>query len=143
MDLDDKPRHRLGGGCGQLAAAMTEHHAKLYGAVGDLSKLLDELAPKVIGMETVVLDSNGTASRQFRVPFRSLFVDSQSTKLLTVAGMPMQTAAPLAGPGIAYVRIGGAAVCNIRAYQWSIWGGVAGELVTVTVFSQPQAPSAH
>jgi hypothetical protein len=136
MNLDG---HRPGG-CGALAAAMTEHHKALHGAVGDLTKLVDELAPKVIGMETVALDANGTASRQFRVPFQSLFVDSQSAHVLTVAGMPLQTSAPNMGPGIAYIRIGGAAVCNIRSYNWSIWGGAAGELVTVTVFSRPQPP---
>lgn len=119
---------------------MTEHHAKLTGAVGDLSKVLDELVPRVIGLETVVLDANGTAMRQYRVPFRSLFVDSQSAKVLTVAGMPLQTSAPTAGPGVGFVRIGGAAVLNMRAYQWSIYGGNPGELVTVTVYGMPLPP---
>jgi hypothetical protein len=117
-----------------------EHHKHLTGAIGDLSKLLDQLAPKVIGQETVVLDANGTATRQFRIPFRCLYVESQSAQLLTVAGMPMQTAPPHAGPGIAYVKAAGATVANIRAYQWSVWGGTQGDLVTVTVFSVPQPP---
>lgn len=143
MDLDDDKRHRRGlaiGGCAELARGMTEHYGKLHGAIGDLSKLLDELAPKVIGYETVALDANGQATRSYRVPFRAVYVESQSAHLLTVASSPVETDVPVFGPGVGYVKIGGASVLNMRAYTWAIWGGVANELVTVTVFSQPQPP---
>lgn len=119
---------------------MSDHHAKTAGAIGDLSKLLDELAPKVIGYQTYALDANGTATGNYRVPFRALYVESQSIKLLTVASAPVETDTPTFGPGVGYVRIGGASVINLRGYTWAVWGGNAGELVTVTVFSQPQPP---
>lgn len=132
---------RRGGCAAELAERFDQHHAHLIAAVGDLSKVLDELVPRVVGQETIALDANGTATRQFRVPFRSVYVESQSAQVLTVAGMPMQTSPPGTGPGIAHVRPGGAAVANIRAYQWSIWGGTPGDLVTVTVFGHPQPPA--
>jgi len=119
---------------------MGEHHAALTGAVGDLSKLLDELAPKIVGYETVVLDANGAFTRSYRVPFRCIYLESQSTKVLTVAASPGETDVPASGAGVGYVKVGGASVINLRAYSWAIFGGVAGELVTVTTYSQPQPP---
>lgn len=130
-----------GGGCHEkIAAALNDGHGHLVAAVGDLTRLLDQMTPTVVGQETVVLDAGGGAFRQFRVPFRALYVESQSTKLLTVANSTLQSAAPVAGPGVAFVNVGGAAVINFRAYQWSIYGGVAGELVTVTAFGTPMPP---
>lgn len=140
MNLDGKAPRRPGGCAAEMVERVAESHRHVAAAVADLSRVLDELAPKVIALETVALDAAGTATRQYRVPFQCLYVESQSAKVLTVAGMSMQSDAPGAGPGIAYVRAGGAATANIRAYQWSIWGGTAGELVTVTVFSRPQPP---
>lgn len=125
------------------ADAWLEAHRKLAGAVGDLGKLLDDLTPRVIGVQTVVLDAGGTAAVQYRVPFRAISVDSQSAHVLTVANMPLQSAAPASGPGVAFVRAGGFSVINFRAYQWSIYGGAAGELVTVTAFAGPQPPTAR
>ena len=139
MNLGDKAPRRPGG-CHELAERLTESHRHVTAAVAGLSEALTELAPRIIAEETVMLDPNGAATRQYRVPFQCLYVESQSAKVLTVAGMSMQTAAPAAGTGVAYVRAGGATVANIRATVWSIWGGIPGDLVTVTVFSRPQPP---
>lgn len=118
----------------------SEVHGRLTGAVGDLSRVLDELVPRVVGQETVELDANGMFSRQFRVPFRALFVDSLSEAVLTVSNGTPQSDVPGAGPGVAFVRAQGSAVINFRAYQWSIYGGAPGDLVTVTAFGNPQPP---
>ena len=139
MNLDGKGPRRAGGCAAELAERMTESHRHVASAVTDLSALLTEIAPKVLGQESIVLDANGSATRQFRLPFQCVSVESQSAKVLTVAGGG-GSAAPTVGPGVAYVRANGATVANIRAYQWSIWGGNAGDLVTVTVFSRPQPP---
>jgi len=125
-----------------LAAQLVDHHNEQVKALGDISGALQAMAPQVIGQITAVLDANGTANVQYRVPFASLFVDSFSAAVLTVAAAPLQSAAPNAGPGVALIRVGGYAVVNLRAYQWSIYGGAAGERVTVTAYSRPQPPLA-
>lgn len=132
----------LGGGCTQALAAQlldsTEKTHRLTGVMGDLTKVLDRMAPTVIGVQTVILDANGCHTVQYRLPYASLFVDSQSAQLLTIANSPLQTGAPNAGPGVAFVRPGGNAIINFRAYQWSIYGGLPGDKVTVTAFAHPQ-----
>lgn len=144
MDIAPKTSRTERRPCSEaLAAALhhaTEAHTKVAASVGDLSRVLDEMVPRVVGQETVMLDENGSFSRQFRVPFRSIFVDSLSQAILTVTNGTPQSEAPGAGPGIAFVRAGGSAVINFRSYQWSIYGGAAGELVTVTAFGNPQPP---
>jgi hypothetical protein len=136
----------LGGNCTQALAAQlldsTEKTHKLTGVMGDLTKVLDRMTPVVIGVQTVVLDSVGCATVSYRLPYQSLFVDSASAQLLTVANSPLQTGAPNAGPGVAFVRPGGNAVINFRAYQWSVYGGLPGDKVTVTAFAHPHAAHA-
>jgi hypothetical protein len=117
-------------------------HDRLTAVIGDLSGALVKMAPRVIGVQTVVLDANGTAAGQYRLPYQSLFVDSFSASLLTIASMPLQSAAPNAGPGVALIRPGGAAVVNLRSYLWSVYGGTPGERVTVTAYANPQPPTA-
>ena len=125
------------------AASLAATHAESIKAIGDLTRVLDEMIPKVIGQRTYVLDANGSTFDNYRVPFRSITVDSQSTKLLTIANSPLEGAAPGAGAGVAFVRIGGFVVVNFRGYAWSIYGGVAGELVTVAAYANPQVPHSH
>lgn len=131
---DEDPRNQ------ETALAAT--HERLVTVIGDLSGALVKMAPRVIGVQTVVLDALGTASGQYRLPYQSLFIDSFSASTLTVASMPLQSAAPNAGPGVALVRPGGAAVVNLRSYLWSVYGGTPGERVTITAYANPQPPTA-
>jgi hypothetical protein len=105
--------------------------------IGDLGTLLDEMAPRVISTETVVLDANGTATRQYRVPYRSLGVDYFGAATLTVAAAPLAQFAPGPGPGVGKVGPGGFAVLNFRAYEWTLYGN-PGDLITVTAYARPQ-----
>lgn len=123
----------------QAQLTLTLH--ELAGAVGDMRALLDRLTPAVLGQETVQLDSNGQAARQYRVPFSALSVDYFGTGNLTVAAQALREGAPGPGPGVAKVGPGGFAVVNFRAYQWSLYGGNPGELVTVNAFGQPVPPN--
>lgn len=124
-------------GPGPQQAAMLDALGALNVRIGDLGTLLDELAPRVISTETVVLDANGTATRQYRVPFRSLGVDYFGATTLTVAAAPLAQFAPGPGPGVGKVGPGGFAVLNFRAYEWTVYGN-PGELVTITAYARPQ-----
>lgn len=121
---------------------LTGHYHRMHAALGDMTRALHKLVPLVLGSETVVLDVNGQAAKQFRVPFKCITVDSQSAKVLTVEAAPLSTQ-PNAGPGVAFVRAGGFVVCNLTSYTWSIYGGNPGDLVTVTAYANPQPPYAR
>jgi hypothetical protein len=119
---------------------MIEHQSSAAGTLGDISRVLEQMAPRVVGLRTYVLDAFGTCGDQYRLPYRCITVMSQSAKLLTAFNQPIAESAPQAGPGVAYVRIGGYEVINFAGYAWSIYGGNAGELVTVTAYARPQQP---
>lgn len=124
-------------------AAVIEALGGIRGAMGDMSGALDRLAPAVIAQKTIQLDATGTASEQFRVPFRSIAVDYFGAGDLTVAAQPLGggavPSAPGPGVGIARIGPGGFAVCNMRATVVSFYG-LPGDIVTFTCFSLPQAP---
>lgn len=113
-------------------------HEQLLGAIGDLSKVLKQMTPPVLGAQSIALDANGNGSVSYRLPFGSVFIDSNSAHLLTVAASPPMGQAPGPGPGVAFVRPGGHATLNFSAYTVSVYGGAAGELVTVQAFARPQ-----
>lgn len=117
---------------------LDEHLASV---IGDLTTALRGMVPVVLGSETVVLDANGTASRSYRLPYRSISVTSFSAGKLTVASAPLGSGAPPLGPGIAVIAPQGYRVCNFSAYVWSIYGGTAGEQVVIEAFAEPQPPS--
>jgi hypothetical protein len=117
---------------------LREAHGHTVRVLGDVGKLLDRMTPKIIEVRTIVLDANGCAHNGYHVPYKALCIDSGSAKLLTVANMTLQSEAPGQGPGIVFVRIGGTRVVNLAGYSWSIYGGNAGELVTVTAFANTQ-----
>lgn len=122
--------------------AWWEAHHKLTGSIVDLNAVLRKMAPQVLNVQTFTLDASGSATAQYRVQYQSLTVDSQSTKLLTIANMPLQAPpGPGAGPGIYVVKAGGFAVVNFTGYVWSIYGGTANEVVTVTAYGNPQPPA--
>lgn len=123
----------------QAAEILQQHHK----ALGDLTGVLRMLIPQVIGVSTVMLDAAGTAQLQYRIPYRALFVDSQSAQKLTVASSPLESAAPGPGAGVAVIRAGGAVVVNFTANVLSLYGGTQGDLVTITAFANPQPPFAR
>jgi hypothetical protein len=132
------PRLPAGGdGTSRQAAELAARMAELTKVIGDLGPLLDELAPGVIGTETVILDANGQATKQFRVPFRSLGVDYFGATILTVTAAPLAGAAPGPGPGVAKLAPGGFSVVNMRAYVASFYGN-PGDLITFTAYAKPQ-----
>jgi hypothetical protein len=118
-------------------AAVLEALGEIRGALGDMSGLLDKLAPAVLAQKTVQLDAAGTAFDQFRVPFRSIGVDYFGSGTLTVAAAPLGVGAPGPGVGVAKVGPGGFAVCNMRSTVVSFYGN-PGDFVTFTAYALPQ-----
>ncbi len=110
--------------------------------IGDLSQVIKTMVPRVLGTRTYVLDAQGTATDQYRVPYACLSVISESAAKLTVASSPLQGAAPGAGSGQGRVPANGFAVLNLAGNAWAVYGGAAGELITVTAYTQPQPPAA-
>jgi hypothetical protein len=108
-------------------------------AVGDMTALLGKLEPKVVGQETVVLDANGQATKQYRLPFAALAVDYFGAGTLTVTTAPQVTSPPSQGVGLARIGPAGFAVVNSAAYVWSMYGN-PGDVVTVTAFARPMEP---
>lgn len=123
-------------------AELREQHAGYTRVLGDVSRLLGELAPAVLGTRTYKLDANGAATDQYRIPYRCIVIDSQSQAQLTAANMTLQSEAPGIGPGVGFVRPGGFAVHNFRGYSWSVYGGNPGDLIAVTAYATPQDPAA-
>lgn len=111
-------------------------------AIGDLTNAVLSLAPVVLDSSTFQLDANGQATRQFRVPFAAVAVTSGSVARLTIASGPPGAAAPGPSAGAGHVPPLGFAAHNISGRVWTIYGGSAGDLVTVTTFGRPVPPSA-
>ena len=83
-----------------------EAHAKTAAAVGDLTRLLDELAPRVLGVRTYALDANGMATDNVRVPYKALAVSHVPTGAVTSANAEGTQNAPAGGTTIAQVPLG-------------------------------------
>jgi hypothetical protein len=114
----------------------------LYEAMGDLAGAIRSMVPIVLSSETWALDASGQASREYRVPFRSIAVWSFSAQRLTLTDAPKQTAAPPAGPGVAIIPINGFKLSNLASHAWSIYGGTAGDLICVETYGLPMPPAA-
>jgi hypothetical protein len=115
---------------------------ELYDAMGDLTGAIRSMVPIVLSAETWVLDANGQAAREYRVPFRSIAVWSFSAQRLTLTDAPKQTAAPPAGPGVALIPINGFKLSNFSSHAWSIYGGTPGDLICVETYGLPMPPAA-
>jgi hypothetical protein len=83
-----------------------EAHAKTAAAVGDLTRLLDEIAPRVLGVRTYQLDANGMATDNVRVPYKALAVSHVPVGAATSANATGTVNAPGAGATIAQVPLG-------------------------------------
>jgi len=129
----DRPRARP-------PADLGEHLEGLRGAVGDLAGMIRALVPVVLDTTTVTLDAAGSAHREFRVPYSALSVASASKSLLLVTSAPYGQQ-PGPGPGSAIIHPGGFGVANFRGYAWSVYGGAAGDQVTITAYGTPVPPS--
>jgi hypothetical protein len=105
----------IGGRRTELAELHEAHH-KTAAAVGDLTKLLDELAPKVLGVRTFVLDGNGQATDNVRIPYRALAVShigAVATNTKTITG---SVTSPAAGATIAQVAL----PAGIYTVSWEV-----------------------
>lgn len=116
--------------------------AEIVTAIGDLSGLLRQLAPRVLGAATYQLDARGQASDQYRLPFAAIAITSFSAQKLVLAAMPIQAAAPGNGPGITIVPPNAFRLVNLAGYTWSVYGGTQGDQICVEVLSRPQPPAA-
>ncbi len=114
----------------------------LVKALGDLSRVLRRMAPLVLGTEVIALDASGQAARQFRVPFAAVAVLSESAAALIVTSSTPGPGAPGPGPGAGRIPPRCYVVHNLAGYSWTIYGGAANDLVTVTTFGQAQTPAA-
>jgi hypothetical protein len=114
---------------------------KVADAVGDLSKAIDHFAPVVLGSATYTLDVNGQATEQYRAQFQALNVISGSGNQLVIAADTKKGAAPGPGPGSAIVQPGGFSGVNVKGYAWTIYGGIAGDQVTVQALARPIPPN--
>lgn len=108
--------------------------------LGDLARAVRALAPVVLQTETIVLDGSGAVSRQFKVPYSCVAVDSNSAALLTLAAATLGAAAPASGPGVANIKPRSFVVANLSGYAWTLYGGSAGEQVTIQTLGRPQTP---
>jgi hypothetical protein len=109
------------------------------GAIGDLSKALQHLAPgTVLGEATYALSAAGQAGDQYRAPYAALAITSFSASQLTITEGTLKASAPGPGPGSAIVAPRGFRVVNMKGYAWSLYGGQSGDLVTVEAFTRPQ-----
>jgi len=110
-------------------------------AVGDMTRLLARLEPALcLDTRTVQLDASGQATASFHVPFAAVHVTSQSAVALTITASPPGAGAPANGAGVAVVHAAGQETFNISGYTWTIYGGAAGEQVTVQTFTRNVNP---
>lgn len=116
--------------------------AEIITAIGDLSGLLRQLAPRVLGAATYLLNAQGQASDQYRLPFAAIAIASFSAQKLTLAAMPAQAAAPGAGPGVTIIPPNAFRLVNLAGYTWSVYGGTPGDQICVEVLTRPQPPAA-
>jgi hypothetical protein len=101
IDRGRQPGH----GRDDWAASVVERYTA---AIGDMTALLEKLEPcKVLDTRTVILDANGQATVQVRVPYQALHVTSMSENVLTVTSATQQGAAPTSGPGVGILGIRG------------------------------------
>jgi hypothetical protein len=126
----------------QPAQITAEQLAELGATIGDLRNAIQAMIPTVLSAETVLLDQFGTATRQYRVPFRSIAITSNSAATLTIAASPLGPAAPPSGPGVSLVGPKCFRICNMAGYTWSIYGGAPGDQVVVETYARPQPPNA-
>jgi hypothetical protein len=110
-------------------------------AMGDMTKALRAMVPVVVDVRTVVLDANGQAEADFRLPFRAVSVTSASASTLTLSPGPKTTAAPTSGPGVCVIPARSFQTFNCSGYTWSLYGGSPGDQVTVQAFGTPVPPA--
>lgn len=114
----------------------------VYEAMGDLAGAIRSMVPIVLSAETWILDVNGQAGREYRVPFRSIAVWSFSAQQLTLTDAPKQTAPPTTGPGVARIPINGFKLTNFSSHAWTLSGGTPGDVVCVETYGLPMPPAA-
>lgn len=105
-----------------------------------IEKLRSAVVNHVLVTELIKLDTDGTATREFRVPMGSVSVANHSaTGDVTVHAGGPGGGAPGTGPGIGFVKRATFAVLNVTGHVVTLYG-TAGQFLTLQVFTVPQPP---
>jgi hypothetical protein len=99
-----------------VADANLEAHARTAAAVGDLAAMVDELAPRVLEVRTFVLDGNGQARSEERVPYRALAVSHIAKVAATTTNVTGSVTSPGAGATIAQIPL----PAGVYSVSWSV-----------------------
>lgn len=131
FDEDNKPTRQVRG---REIVGITE-------AIGDLSRKFAALSPEILGSATYQVGAAGNpVGEQYRVPFRALSISSTSTQYLVLTADSAKQSGPSSGAGVAIIPPRGFYVANMAGYTWTVYGGLAGDQVTVSAFTRPMPP---
>lgn len=120
------------GGCGQEVAGLLAEAVKQ--ALHPTGTLAVQTVVIPAGLDGVEID--------WHVPFASIAVNVVGTSGVTVnAGTKSTSTALTNGPGVAVVSPNKGGVFNLRGHSVTVWGGTAGDSVTVQAFTHPQPPT--
>jgi hypothetical protein len=93
-----------------------------------------------LATQTLILDADGTKSRNWTVPYGSISVHNAGAGTLTITTSPLAGAAPTSGVGVIVVPSGIAEVANVAGRTLSFYG-TPGAAVILSVFTKPQPPA--
>lgn len=118
------------GGCGQAAGLLAE-------------AVKEALYPKgTLAVQTVVIPAGlDGVEVDWHVPFASVAVNVVGTSGVTINAATKGTSAITSGPGVAVVSANKGGVFNLRGHSLTVWGGTAGDSVTLQAFTHPQPPT--
>lgn len=118
------------GGCGQVAGLLGEAVANALFPKGTLA-VQTVLIPA--GLDGVEVD--------WHVPFAAVAVNVVGTSGITINAGTKNTSAVTSGAGVAVLPANKGGVFNLRGHSLTVWGGTAGDAVTLQAFTHPQPPS--
>jgi hypothetical protein len=143
------PAGKRGGGPVEFGDGMAgaggihgEIPGELLHRVTDMSDSLRHLLKGTPTLQTAsyVVPASGVVSDQYRAPYAALAVTSLSANPLLITSQPAGPGAPGPGPGSGWVPVRGFAAHNLAGNAWTLYGGAAGDLVTVSAFTKPVPP---
>jgi len=121
----------------QLAAEVRHLGGRLTETVSELHGLVINAC---LTTETLILDADGRASRDWSVPYGSVAVHNAGADTLTIVNGTPAAAAPMSGVGVVVIPSGSAMTANMAGRSLSLYG-TAGACVVLSVFTRPQPPA--
>jgi hypothetical protein len=126
---------------------MTDPAHELLEALDNATTRWTEIAAQLRGLtlngvmrsETLKLDADGRAHRNFSAPYAAVGLWAYDSEITASSG-PVQQLAPTDGIGVIYLPAQRAIVWPLAGTELSIYG-TEGARVLVTLFSTPQVPS--